>query len=85
MQNNQEAEEFHTIDASSLKSITVEEILSGGGVDPEEIDYTVQVPTANQKITNSARDTWFQVQFGGIIQPVSEDETSKHRGTLGGC
>lgn len=85
MQNNQEPEEFYTIDATALKKITVEEILSGGGVDPEKIDYSVQVPTANQNIAHNNRDTWFQVEFGGIIQPSSEDETSKHRGTLGGC
>lgn len=69
----------------TVKSITVEEIISGGGVSPEEIDYTVQVPTANQKITHSTKDAWFQVEFGGMITPVSEDKISKHRGTLGGC
>ena len=85
MQNNQEPKEFHTIDASVLKNITVEEIIAGGGVNPEEIDYTVQVPTVNQQIAHSTREAWFQVEFGGIIPPLSEDEISQHRGTLGGC
>ncbi|MEG5016437.1 MULTISPECIES: hypothetical protein [unclassified Microcoleus] len=52
MENNQEFEsqefdeEFHSVDPDSLK-ITVDEILSGGGLEAEKMDYTVAVPTAN--------------------------------------
>lgn len=66
MQNPEKPEEFHTVDLSSLQNITVEEILAGGGIDPEEMNYTVPVPTTNQIIPHSSRDSWFQVEFGGL-------------------
>ena len=52
-ENNQEFDtqefdvNFHSVYPDSLKKITVDEILSGGGVEVEEINYTVAVPTAN--------------------------------------
>ncbi|MEG4107481.1 hypothetical protein [Microcoleus sp. S13_C5] len=53
MEKNQEFEtqdfngKFHCVGLDSLKKITVDEILSGGGVEAEEMHYTVAVPTAN--------------------------------------
>lgn len=46
--------EFHSVDPDSLK-ITIDEILSGGGGEREEMDYTVAVPTANHARSQGQR------------------------------
>ncbi|MBW3584443.1 MAG: hypothetical protein KY448_00990 [Cyanobacteria bacterium 0813] len=68
MENNQDFDteeferEFHSVDPDSLKKITLNEILSGGGVEDEEMDYTVAVPTANHARIPRARGFSAHVQ-----------------------
>lgn len=85
MQNLENPENFYTVDLSSLQNITVEEILSGGGIEPEEMDYTVPVPTTSQSIPHTSRDSWFQVEFGGLDPSTLPQRVPKTRGNLGGC
>ncbi|MEG4035083.1 hypothetical protein QUA03_14770 [Microcoleus sp. S36b_A4] len=85
MENNQELDEnFHSVDQDSLKKITVDEILSGGGVEKEEMDYTVAVP--NTKQTRVPRDRGFlsHVQ-SSVFDRAPRSQFAEKRGTLGGC
>lgn len=87
MENNQEFEsqefdgEFHSVDPDSLK-ITVDEILSGGGVEAEEMHYTVVVPTANDAKLH--RDRSFNAK-SGVFDTAPRSKFAEKRGTLGGC
>ncbi|MEO6860677.1 MAG: hypothetical protein ABI180_03860 [Microcoleus sp.] len=82
MENNQEIDEnFHSVDPDSLK-ITVDEILSGGGVEAEEMHYTVVVPTANDVKLHGKR---FNTKSGVIIDTAPRAPFAEKRGTLGGC
>ncbi|MEG5032654.1 hypothetical protein [Microcoleus sp. AT3-D2] len=85
MENNQEFEEnFHSVDQDSLKKITVDEILSGGGVEREEMDYTVAVPSANQ--ARVPRDRGFSSHVkSSVFDRAPRSQFAEKRGTLGGC
>jgi len=86
MENNQEFDsqqfdgEFHSVDLDSLKEITVDEILSGGGVEAEEMDYTVAVPTADAR-TPSNKGFSSHVKSSLFARSLLAEK----RGTLGGC
>lgn len=88
MENNQEFEsqefdgEFHSVAPDSLKKITVDEILSGGGVEAEEMHYTVVVPTANDAKLH--RDRSFNAK-SGVLDTAPRSPFAEKRGTLGGC
>lgn len=89
MENNQEFEsqevdgEFHSVDPDSLK-ITIDEILSGGGVEREEMDYTVAVPTANHARVPRDRGFSLHVQ-SSVFDRTPRSQFAEKRGTLGGC
>lgn len=87
MENNQEFnsqefdEKFHSVDPDSLK-ITVDQILSGGGVEAEEMHYTVVVPTANDAKLHEKK---FNSKSGVIVDTAPRSPFAEKRGTLGGC
>lgn len=90
MEKNQEFDtqefdrNFHSVDPDSLKKITVDEILSGAGVEVEEMDYTVAVPTANH--ARIPRDRGFSAHVqSSVFDRVPEWKFAEKRGTLGGC
>lgn len=88
MENNQEFDSqefdgnFHSVDLDSLKEITVDEILSGGGVEAEEMHYTVVVPTANDAKLHGKK---FNAKSGVIVDTAPRSPFAEKRGTLGGC
>ncbi|MEP6487481.1 hypothetical protein NDI43_07710 [Microcoleus vaginatus GB2-A3] len=88
MENNQEFEsqqfdrKFHNVDPASLKKITVDEILSGGGVEAEEMHYTVTVPTANDAKIHIDRS--FDAK-SSVFDTAPRSKFAEKRGTLGGC
>ena len=90
MENNQDFDteefdgEFHSVDPDSLKKITVDEILSGGGVEVEEMDYTVAVPTANHARIPRGRGFSAHVQ-SSVFDEAPRSKFAEKRGTLGGC
>ena len=85
MENNQEFDEnFHSVDPDSLKKITVDEILSGGGLEREEMDYTATVPTANH--ARIPRNIGFSAHVESrVFDQFPELKFAEKRGTLGGC
>ncbi|MEG4007207.1 hypothetical protein QUA41_15990 [Microcoleus sp. Pol11C1] len=85
MENDQEFDEnFHSVDSDSLKKITVDEILSGGGVEREEMDYTVAVPSANQASVPRDRGFSLHVQ-SSVFDRTPRSQFAEKRGTVGGC
>ena len=89
MEKNQEFEsqefdgECHSVDPDFLK-ITVDEILSGGGVEVEEINYTVAVPTANH--ARIPRDRGFLSNVkSSVFHQAPRSKFAEKRGTVGGC
>ncbi|UNU22198.1 hypothetical protein D0A34_06410 [Microcoleus vaginatus PCC 9802] len=89
MEKNQEFEsqefdgECHSVDPDFLK-ITVDEILSGGGLEAEEMDYTVAVPTANH--ASIPRVTGFSSYVkSSVFDRAPRSQFAEKRGTLGGC
>ncbi|MEG4395343.1 hypothetical protein [Microcoleus sp. BROC3] len=75
--------EFHSLDPDSLK-ITVDEILSGGGIEAEEMDYTVAVPTANH--ASIPRVTGFSSYVkSSVFDRAPRSQFAEKRGTLGSC
>ncbi|MEG3919098.1 hypothetical protein [Microcoleus sp. POL10_C6] len=85
MENNQEFDgNFHSVDPDSLKKITVDEILSGGGVERDEMDYTVAVPSANH--ARIPRDRGFSSHMkSSVFDRAPRSQFAEKRGTLGGC
>ncbi|MBE9121349.1 hypothetical protein IQ269_11205 [Tychonema sp. LEGE 07199] len=89
MEKNQEFdsqefdEEFHSVDPDSLK-VTVDEILSGGGLEAEEMDYTVAVPTANHPRIPRLRGFSSQLKLS-VFDDTTRSQFAEKRGTLGGC
>ena len=85
MENHQEFDEnFHSVEPDSLKKITVDEILSGGGVEREEMDYTVAVPSANQASVPRDRGFSLHVQ-SSVFDRAPRSQFAEKRGTVGGC
>ncbi|HSF73570.1 MAG TPA: hypothetical protein VLA84_07200 [Microcoleus sp.] len=88
MENNQEFEsqqfdvKFYSVDQNSLRKITVDEILSGGGVEAEEMHYTVAVPTANDAKIH--RDRSLDAK-SSVFDTAPRSKFAEKRGTLGGC
>ena len=90
MHNNQEFDtqefdgNFHRVDPDSLKKITVDEILSGGGVEVEERDYTVAVPTANH--ARISRERGFSSHLeSSVFDEAPRSKFAEKRGRPGGC
>ena len=75
---------FHRVNPDSLKKITVDEILSGGGVEVEEKDYTVAVPTANHARIPRGRGFSAHVQ-SSVFDRAPRSKFAEKRGTLGAC
>ena len=90
MQKNQEFDtqefdaNFHSVDPHSLKKNTVDEILSGGGVEVEEMDYTVAVPTANHARIPRQRGFSSHAK-SSVFDKAPRSKFAEKGGTLGGC
>jgi hypothetical protein len=77
---------FHTVDAESLKNISVEEILAKHNPNLEKADYTIPVPTENQTIPHRDSTDCYYVQvikgWNPIVKPSID---APYRGRIGGC
>ncbi|MBW4548378.1 MAG: hypothetical protein KME25_28660 [Symplocastrum torsivum CPER-KK1] len=80
-----DSEQFHTVDPESLKSITVNDILTRQKLSPAQVDYSVPVPTNNQDIPRSNRDSWLGIEMGGVDPATLPQSQAKFRGRIGGC
>ena len=84
-----EEKHFHTVELSTIKQITVEDILTGQGISTENLDYASPVPTRPIGIPHQSRDMGFQtlqIQYGAIDYGAVEMSNSKfeqYRGRLG--
>lgn len=76
---------FHNVNPDVLKKITVNEILAGEKIALDKIDYSVPVPTQSQHLPSRSRDTWQQVEWGGLDVASLPEWDSGYRGRLGGC
>ncbi|MEG4171710.1 MULTISPECIES: hypothetical protein [unclassified Microcoleus] len=59
-------------------------LVSGGGVEREEMDYTVAVPSANQPRVPRDRGFSFHVE-SSVFDRAPRSKFAEKRGTLGGC
>ena len=81
-------EQFHTVELSKIKQITMEDIMSKGSL-AENLDYSTPVPTRPIGIPHQNRDMgfqMFQIQYGAIDPGTVEMNNSKfeqYRGRLG--
>ena len=81
--------QFHTVELSKIKQITVEDILNGKRVPTENLDYASPVPTSPIGIPHQSRDMGLkilQIQYGAIdygAVEISNSELEQYRGRLG--
>ncbi len=80
-----DSEQFHTVNPESLKGITVDDILTRHKLSPAQVDYSVPVPTHNQDIPRSNRDSWLGIELGGVDPASLPLIEAKFRGRIGGC
>ena len=84
-----EDKQFHTVDISTIKQITVEDILSGKGTPTENLDYSSPIPTRSIGIPHQSSDMGLnilQIKYGVIDYGAVEISNSKfeqYRGRLG--
>ena len=76
---------FHNVNPDVLKKITVSDILAGEKIALDKIDYCVPVPTQSQHLPSRSRDTWQQLEWGGLDVASLPELDSGYRGCLGGC
>ncbi|KAM3110834.1 hypothetical protein [Phormidesmis sp. 146-33] len=77
-------ESFHHVDPEWLESITLEKI-QNQSLQANELDYSIQVPTQDQKIPRRSRAPWQRIEFGGIDPGTLPIADSGKRGQIGGC
>jgi hypothetical protein len=77
-------EAFHHVDREWLKSITLEKI-QHQSLQTNELDYSIQVPTQDQRIPRRSRASWQRMEFGGIDPGTLPIDDSGKRGRMGGC
>lgn len=81
--------QFHTVDLSTIKQITVEEILTGKGTSIENLDYSLPVPTRPIGIPHQSNDmslNILQIKCGAIdygAVKMGNSKFEKYRGRLG--
>jgi hypothetical protein len=80
-----DSEQFHTVNAESLKGIMVNDILTRQKLSPANVDYSVPVSTNNQDIPRSNRDAWLGIEMGGVDPACLPQSEAKFRGRIGGC
>ena len=84
-----EEKQFHTVELSTIKQITVEEIMTGKGMATESLDYSSSVPTRPIGIPQQSRDIGLQViqtkcgaiDYGTFM--IGNSELERYRGRLG--
>lgn len=59
-----DSRQFHTVEAKSLKSVTVDNILTGKSISPNELDYSVPAPTTDQRSPNHSPESWLVAEMG---------------------
>ena len=81
--------QFHTVDLSTIKQITVEDILSGKGTATENLDYSSPIPTRPIGIPHQSNDmglSILQIECGmidyGAVE-ISNSQFEEYRGKLG--
>jgi hypothetical protein len=77
-------EPFHHVDREWLKSITVEKI-QNQSLQANELDYSISVPTHDQRIPHRSQGIWRRIETGGIDPGTLPIEDSGKRGRIGGC
>ncbi|MGV0025081.1 hypothetical protein [Phormidesmis priestleyi] len=77
-------EVFHHVDREWLKGITLEKI-QNQSLQANELDYSIQVPTQDQRIPHRSRAPWRRIEFGGIDLETLPIADSGKRGRIGGC
>ena len=81
--------QFYTVDLSTIKQITVEDILTGKGTSIENLDYSLPVPTRPIGIPHQNNDmslNILQIKCGTIDYGAVEMSNSKceqYSGRLG--
>lgn len=84
-----EEKQFHTVELSTIKHITVEDIMTGKRIANENLDYSSSIPTGPIGIPHQNRDNSLQViqtKWGAINYEVFMNSNSKleqYRGRLG--
>ncbi len=82
-------EQFHTVELSKIKQITVEDILKGTSISSQHLDYASPVPTSPIGIPHQSRDMGLkilQIQYGAIdygAVEMSNSQFEQYRGRLG--
>lgn len=79
-----DSRQFHTVEAKSLESITVDAILTGKSISPSELDYSVAIPTTDQRLPDHSRESWLVAEMGNINSEVRAP-VSCYRGRIGSC
>lgn len=79
-----DSKQFHTVEAKLLESITVDDILTGKSISPNQLDYSVPVPTTDQRLPDRSREPWLVAEMGNINSGVHAPDSS-YRGRIGGC
>lgn len=77
--------QFYSVDPESLKHITVNDIIEGYNITPTKIDYSIPVPTLNQRIPRYSRDVYIRVNYGNWNYASLPEVDPGYRGRLGGC
>jgi hypothetical protein len=83
-----EEDRFHTVDRAAIMQITAEDILTAKGIAPENLNYSVPVPTSFQGIPHGTEEVWLQVKCGSIDPGAidwSNPNLEQYRGRIGGC
>lgn len=81
--------QFHTVEISTIKQITVEDILTGKGISSQNLDYSSPIPTRPMGIPHQNRDNGLQVvqtKWGATNYEtfvISNSEMEQYRGRLG--
>ena len=84
-----EERQFHTVKLSTIKQISVEDILTGKGISSQNLDYSSPIPTRPMGIPHQNRDNSLQViqtKWGAIDYEtfvISNSELERYRGRLG--
>ena len=84
-----EENQFHTVELSTIKQITVAEIVAGKGALRENLNYSAPVPTGSIGIPHQSKDIGLQViqTKGGAIDygavSIGNSELEQYRGRLG--
>ena len=85
-----EDKQFHTVELSTVKQVTVDDILTGRKISAENLDYSLPVHTSSIGIPHQSRNNGLQItriECGAVgyesITFMSNSEFEQYRGRLG--